>query len=301
MTSRLWIPNGESNSRKSGCIIPNLRASSGRPYLYDASLTSIRGDSACASCHVFGDFDGLAWDLGDPDNRRSQQRRVHRPSHPGRVSRQPPFPPHEGTDDDTESARPRQSRCHALARRPPGQFSAQRPTCVGSVRRKRRVQQVQCRFEVDGRSPPVDIRTDEASTDFALQSPIHPIRSGGSRQRAHGGSTGRKEFLLRRRFRHVLQLQRVSHPQSRRQCRVRCRAAGILRTDGKFSSKQNRRFSRPRTAQHASKVGMFGMPRRRFSYLNPPVALTTPSGGIKSAASAFCMTGRSIREPFPLL
>ncbi len=39
----------------------------GRPFLYDASLTSSHGDSACASCHVFADFDSLAWDLGDPD------------------------------------------------------------------------------------------------------------------------------------------------------------------------------------------------------------------------------------------
>jgi len=40
----------------------------GRPFLYDAANTSSHGDSACASCHVFGDFDSLAWDLGDPDN-----------------------------------------------------------------------------------------------------------------------------------------------------------------------------------------------------------------------------------------
>ncbi|MCL7421583.1 MAG: beta-propeller fold lactonase family protein [Methylobacter sp.] len=40
----------------------------GRRFLYDASFTSSHGDSACASCHVFGDFDSLAWDLGDPDN-----------------------------------------------------------------------------------------------------------------------------------------------------------------------------------------------------------------------------------------
>jgi hypothetical protein len=40
----------------------------GRRFLYDAALTSSHGDSACASCHVFGDFDSLAWDLGDPDN-----------------------------------------------------------------------------------------------------------------------------------------------------------------------------------------------------------------------------------------
>jgi len=39
----------------------------GRRFLYDASLTSSHGDSACASCHIFGDNDSLAWDLGDPD------------------------------------------------------------------------------------------------------------------------------------------------------------------------------------------------------------------------------------------
>jgi len=40
----------------------------GRRFLYDASFTSAHGDSACASCHIFGDFDGLAWDLGVPEN-----------------------------------------------------------------------------------------------------------------------------------------------------------------------------------------------------------------------------------------
>jgi YVTN family beta-propeller protein len=38
----------------------------GRPFLYDATLTSRNGDLSCATCHVFGDLDGLAWDLGDP-------------------------------------------------------------------------------------------------------------------------------------------------------------------------------------------------------------------------------------------
>jgi DNA-binding beta-propeller fold protein YncE len=41
----------------------------GRRLLYDASLSSSHGDSACASCHVFGDVDSLAWDLGNPDER----------------------------------------------------------------------------------------------------------------------------------------------------------------------------------------------------------------------------------------
>jgi hypothetical protein len=38
----------------------------GRRILYDAQLSSGHGDLACATCHVFGNFDGLAWDLGDP-------------------------------------------------------------------------------------------------------------------------------------------------------------------------------------------------------------------------------------------
>ena len=54
---------------------PSRRASStGRRFLYDATLTSSHGDSSCASCHIFGDFDSLAWDLGNPDGD------VHRPT-----------------------------------------------------------------------------------------------------------------------------------------------------------------------------------------------------------------------------
>jgi len=40
----------------------------GRPFLYDARHTSSNGEAACASCHIFGDFDSLAWDLGNPDD-----------------------------------------------------------------------------------------------------------------------------------------------------------------------------------------------------------------------------------------
>lgn len=38
----------------------------GRPFLYDARLTSSNGEASCASCHIAGDKDELAWDLGDP-------------------------------------------------------------------------------------------------------------------------------------------------------------------------------------------------------------------------------------------
>ncbi len=39
----------------------------GRRFLYDANHTSSNGEASCASCHLFGDMDDLAWDLGDPD------------------------------------------------------------------------------------------------------------------------------------------------------------------------------------------------------------------------------------------
>lgn len=38
----------------------------GRPFLYDARLTSGLGVTACGACHVDGRMDQLAWDLGNP-------------------------------------------------------------------------------------------------------------------------------------------------------------------------------------------------------------------------------------------
>jgi DNA-binding beta-propeller fold protein YncE len=39
----------------------------GRPFLYDATISSSNGETSCAACHVFGHTDALAWDLGNPD------------------------------------------------------------------------------------------------------------------------------------------------------------------------------------------------------------------------------------------
>jgi DNA-binding beta-propeller fold protein YncE len=40
----------------------------GRPFLYDAVATSGNGETSCSSCHIFGDMDQLAWNLGNPDD-----------------------------------------------------------------------------------------------------------------------------------------------------------------------------------------------------------------------------------------
>jgi DNA-binding beta-propeller fold protein YncE len=51
--------------------LPNPEPASvvkGRPMLYDTTRFSGNGEASCSSCHIFGDNDDLAWDLGNPDN-----------------------------------------------------------------------------------------------------------------------------------------------------------------------------------------------------------------------------------------
>jgi DNA-binding beta-propeller fold protein YncE len=56
IVSRMAMPNPEP-----------AESIAGRSLLYDALRTSSNGEATCASCHVSGNFDGLAWDLGNPD------------------------------------------------------------------------------------------------------------------------------------------------------------------------------------------------------------------------------------------
>lgn len=72
------VVNTALNTESSHVALHNPEPASvveGRPFLYDARYTSARGDQACASCHIFGDLDHLAWDLGNPDDDR-----LHNPS-----------------------------------------------------------------------------------------------------------------------------------------------------------------------------------------------------------------------------
>jgi DNA-binding beta-propeller fold protein YncE len=61
----------KSNQEIAALTLPNPEPPSvvqGRPMLYDATQFSGNGEASCASCHIFGDMDDLAWDLGNPDN-----------------------------------------------------------------------------------------------------------------------------------------------------------------------------------------------------------------------------------------
>lgn len=64
-----------SHQEVGGSVLPNPEPESvvqGRPMLYDATGFSGNGEATCASCHIFGDMDDLAWDLGNPDNSVTQ-------------------------------------------------------------------------------------------------------------------------------------------------------------------------------------------------------------------------------------
>jgi YVTN family beta-propeller protein len=48
----------------------------GRPFLYDTHRTSGLGQASCASCHVDGRMDQLAWDLGNPQGEMKEFNQV---------------------------------------------------------------------------------------------------------------------------------------------------------------------------------------------------------------------------------
>jgi len=67
-------------------VPPDVRR--GRRFLYDARLAG-NGTVSCASCHVDGEDDGLAWDLGDPGGEMSD---IPVEVQQGRVAGAPPPP-----------------------------------------------------------------------------------------------------------------------------------------------------------------------------------------------------------------
>jgi YVTN family beta-propeller protein len=62
LTSRLEIAHVALHNPEPASVL------AGRRFLYDAAYTSSNGEASCASCHIFGDLDALAWDLGNPDD-----------------------------------------------------------------------------------------------------------------------------------------------------------------------------------------------------------------------------------------
>jgi DNA-binding beta-propeller fold protein YncE len=153
----------------------------GRRFLYDATL-SAKGDSYCGSCHIFGDKDELAWDLGNPDEETLDN--------PNPIPFKLPIPFLEGLDPDfpslkgpmtTQSLRgmdnhgPMHWRGDRTGSR--GEPNAQPDS--GAFNEREAFRQFQAGFVgLLGRSAPLPDADMEAFTDFVLQLtyPPNPIR-----------------------------------------------------------------------------------------------------------------------------
>ncbi|AUX39114.1 hypothetical protein SOCE26_004960 [Sorangium cellulosum] len=156
----------------------------GRRHLYDARSSSAHGDASCASCHIFGDFDSLGWDLGNPDEVVTEN--------PGpfvgpllNLFTQQPMPrefhPMKGPTT-TQSLRGMANHgpMHWRGDRTGGNDAPTAQPDSGSFDERAAFRKFQAGFtDLLGRSGPIPAADMEAFTDFILQVtyPPNPIRS----------------------------------------------------------------------------------------------------------------------------
>jgi DNA-binding beta-propeller fold protein YncE len=221
----------------------------GRPFLYDAAFTSSNGEAACASCHIFGDFDSLAWDLGNPDDvvveNNPNPLRVPDPffNTPNR------FHPLKGPMT-TQSLR-------GMANHGPMHWRGDRTggTTGGDPLDERLAFKA---FNVAfagllGRAGPLSPADMEAFTDFILQvryppNPIRGLSSGLNATEAAG-----RDFFLNR--------SPSDQIGSCRTCHVLNPDAGFFGSDGLSSFETEPQFFKIAHLRNLyQKVGMFGMP-----------------------------------------
>jgi len=241
----------------------------GRRFLYDASQTSSHGDSSCASCHIFGDFDSLAWDLGDPDGTTI--------NNPGPFALGPTidFPqgftatlnPHfralKGAMT-TQSLRgmTNHGSMHWRGDRTGGNDEASAQPDAGSFSEERAFEKFNVAFVgLNGRNAQLTSDEMQAFTDFILQVtyPPNPIRSldnsltplqAAGRQLFFGE---RSDTFFKCTGCHVLDPNgNAEHGVAR---------PGFFGTDGRWSFENEPQFFKiPHLRNMYQKVGMFGMP-----------------------------------------
>jgi DNA-binding beta-propeller fold protein YncE len=236
----------------------------GRRYLYDASVSSSHGDTACASCHVYGDFDSLAWDLGNPD---APVQRVPGPfvvqplTNPlyQQVITEPVFHPMKGPTT-TQSLR-------GLANHGPMHWHGERVRATqggsaqpdtGAFDERAAFREAAGFMNLLGRDTPLPDEAMEAFTRFALQLtyPPNPIRKLDN-SLTPDQETGHGEFLVRNANTiatcigcHALDPK--ANPETA--------APGFFGTDGKIAFDFNPQLLKtPHLRNMYQKVGMFGM------------------------------------------
>ncbi len=238
-------------------MLPNPEPSvvvDGRPVLYDARLTGANGEASCSSCHVFGDFDSLSWDLGDPDGDVTNN-----PNPFGPVGSGVPFHPNKGPMT-TQSLRGMDNHgpMHWRGDRTGGNFN---PPMDPLDERLAFIAFNGAFPGLIGNDVQLPDATMEAFADFILEvtyppNPIRALDNSLSASAANGN-----DIWFNRPNTDIIATCDECHTTSVSQ--------GFFGTDGKSTfENETQEFKIPHIRNMYQKVGMFGMPEVAFGGSN---------------------------------
>ena len=222
----------------------------GRRLLYDARATSSNGEASCGGCHVFGDDDGLAWDLGNPDASVVENRN---PRHPG-LQQSADFHPMKGPmTTQTLRGLAGQGPLHWRGDRTGGLAAPSAAPDAGAYDERAGLLEFNGAFVgLLGRAKPLPDADMKALADFmlAIRQPPNPIRN------LDGSLTPDQE--AGRKFFFESDPSDVSGPCVF--CHVVDAARGLYGTDGHSVIVPEGPMKVPGLRAAYQKVGMFGMP-----------------------------------------
>lgn len=226
----------------------------GRPFLYDATYTSSNGEASCASCHVFGDFDSLAWDLGDPTGSVLNHPGPFIPDDTGPL--EPLLHPMKGPMT-TQSLRglANQGPMHWRGDRTGGNDAASVPPDSGSYDEDAAFKKFNVAFAgLMGRNGPLTDEEMQSFTDFMLQvtyppNPYRALDNSLTAQEKAGQDFFRKSPSL------------VFNGLTCEACHREDPSQGFFGSGGESAfNGQTQLFKNVHLRNQYQKIGMFGMP-----------------------------------------
>lgn len=238
----------------------------GRRFLYDARFTSSHGDSACASCHVFGDLDSIAWDLGNPDGTEINNPGpfVVRPSDVGFPQIPVHFRPMKGPMV-TQSLRglANHGSMHWRGDRNGGNLAPNAQPDSGVYDEAEAFRQFNPAFVgLVGRHAPLTAEEMQAFTDFALEimyppNPNRPLDNNLTPSQAAG-----RQFFVGRLADPFSSCAGCHHVDPKGNAEFGVKKPGFFGGDGRATfALEPQIFKIPHLRNLYQKVGMFGMPK----------------------------------------
>jgi DNA-binding beta-propeller fold protein YncE/mono/diheme cytochrome c family protein len=235
----------------------------GRRFLYDARFTSSNGEASCASCHVFGDFDSLGWDLGNPDDVVKPN-----PDPIGPIGFAPPFHPLKGPmTTQTLRGMANHGPMHWRGDRTGGTF----PGDPQALDEELAFEAFNVAFgdllgRDEGKIPDADMQS-FAKFILEIAAPPNPIRSLDNQLNA-AQATGRDLFFNR---------QAVDVVATCNGCHTLDARFGFFGTGGLTTfENETQEFKVPHLNNAYQKIGMFGMPD--VAFVDIPLASSAYQG-----------------------